>query len=113
MRGCAGRQNRAKIISRGEIGDGQRNALGFGRNKYTRLIAKYGVRYSSDGRGDARQAAGRSLKIDQPKPFDSARGIPASLSGRKYRLHHRCRGYVRSAADRAGGHRSPLRRQGA
>ena len=42
------------------------------RDEYSGLVGEYGVRHPADLGRDARQAAGRGLEIDQPKPFHPA-----------------------------------------
>lgn len=72
MRGRAGGKYGALIAVCGKIGNRLRNAYDIGRNKYPRLIGQYGVGYAADGGGDARQAGGCGLEIDQSKSLDPA-----------------------------------------
>ena len=72
MRRRAGGKYGPLIAVCGKIRNCPRNTRNIRWDKNPRLISQYGVGHAADGRGNARQARGRGLEIDQSKSLDSA-----------------------------------------
>ena len=68
----AGGEDRPQVAIRGKIGDGPGNAVDVGRHKQSGFVGEHRIGHAADRGGDAGQAAGRGLEIDQAKSFDPA-----------------------------------------
>lgn len=72
MGGCTCRENGPQATIRRKLRNRLRYALYRGRDKNACLVGEYGVGHATDVGGDARQAGGSGLQIDQSKSLHPA-----------------------------------------